>query len=121
MSTEINLSDFLKQYIKLLNQIDEYDKKTKKLKSVKTQYDKKLVELLKQENHPFNLDGFEFKLKSSNTTEGITQKYLDKTLKNYYNEFPHTNNNENKKLLDYILSNRTVSTKENLEIVKPKI
>ena len=120
MTNEINLSDFLKNYIQLLNQIEDFDIKYKKLKSTKSQYDKKLVELLKQENHPFNLDGFEFKLKSSNTSEGITQKYLDKTLKEYYNEYPHSNTNENKKLLDYILSKRTISTKENLEIVKPK-
>tara|TARA_Y100000389_G_C17462242_1_gene522713 strand:+ start:3346 stop:3708 length:363 start_codon:yes stop_codon:yes gene_type:complete len=120
MTTEINLSDFLKQYIQILNQIEEFDKKYKQLKSIKTKYDKKLIDLLKQQNYSFKIDGFEFKLKSSNHSEGITQKYLDKTLKEYYNEFPHSNTNENNKLLEYLLSKRVISTKENLEIIKPK-
>lgn len=120
MNNEINLSDFLKQYIQILSHINNFDKKIKELKITKTKYEKKIIELLKQENHPFNVEGYEFKLKSSNITEGITQKYLDKTLKNYYQENPHSNTSENKKLLDYILNNRNITIKENLELIKPK-
>ena len=109
MTSEINLSDLLKNYINILNEIDNYNKKLKQLKSVKSKYDNKIIELLKQENCPFNIDGFQFKLKSSNTQESITQKYLDKTLQEYFSENPHSNHAENKKILDYILSKRTIS------------
>lgn len=123
-----DLKDIIKSYKKIGLTIEENELVIKKQKQKKQEYEEQIISLLKKyelTNKPIHLKDTELIYKCENKPCSLSQKYLEESINDYFNErfkkiLGNKHREESYRFYKYIIENRPKKMHERLHEKKSK-
>ena len=108
----MNLEEHIKAWVLYDNQVKVYNDKVKEIRNKKNSLGENIVEYMKR-NHPkhstIEISDGKLKIASTNTQTPLSYKFIEESIKSYFNDDKLTND-----LMNHIKNRR--ETKSNIEI-----